>query len=100
MKQFNEMGIAPTIKSFTGEKIKIEKLLNLDISVHAYRIEPSKFIDKGNGKRLCLQITHKGELRIVFTGSLFLMDMIQRVAENDFPFSTIIKEINDHYEFS
>ena len=94
------MGIAPTIKSFSGDKIKIEKLLNLDITIHGFKIEPSKFTEKGSGKRLCLQITHKEESRIVFTGSLFLMDMIQRVAEDDFPFSTVIKEVNDHYEFT
>lgn len=94
------MGIEPGIKSFTGEKIKIANILNVEILVLDYRIEASKFLEKGDGNRLCLQIKFNNELRIVFSGSAFLKHMISRVAENDFPFTTIIKKVNDHFEFS
>ena len=100
MKQFSEFGITPTIESFVGDKIKMDRLLNREITVHDYRIEESKFKEKGNGKCLYLQIELNGEKHVVFTGSAYLMDMIEKVAEADFPFKTKILKQNDHLEFT
>lgn len=99
MGQFKDLGIMPEVKSFVGDKIKIERILNREIVVHAFKIENSKF-EKGNGKCLHLQIEFSGEKKVVFTGSAVLMNMIGKVPESEFPFSTTIVKTNDHFEFT
>ena len=100
MKQFSELGIAAPQKGFVGEKIKIARILNKEIKVEAFKIEASKFLEKGSGERLVLQLVVDGEKRIMFSGSVFLMEMIKKVPDDFFPFLTTIKEINDHHEFT
>ena len=50
MYSFKDFGIKPQIRSFEGDKIKIDKILNKQIVVEEFKIENSKFNDKGNGK--------------------------------------------------
>jgi hypothetical protein len=99
MKKFNELGVKPSLKTFQGDKIGIKKLLNKEISVFDYKIEPSKYPDKGNGKCLYLQIEVGGEKRVLFTGSGVLMDTIEQIPKDQFPFSTTIIEESERYEF-
>lgn len=100
MHSFNEFGIKPKQQTFEGEKIKIERILNKVIIVDAFKIDESKFKDKGNGKLLTIQIIVDNNKRVLFTGSINLMDMIQEVPKDKFPFqATIIKE-NERYEFT
>jgi len=76
----------------------VQKLFNVQITVHAFKVEESK--KKAGTKLLTLQIEKSGEKRIVFTGSTVLIDMISRVPANSFPFTTIIRGDNDYYEFT
>lgn len=100
MKTFKDFGITPASPSFTGDKIEIYNILNKEIIVNDHKIEPSKYPEKGNGNRLTLQIKIDEKDRVVFTGSVILMDMIQKVNKEDFPFTaTIIKE-NKGYKFT
>jgi hypothetical protein len=96
MKQFKDFGIKVQSKAFQGDKIKIERLLNREITVHEYRIENSKF----NGKCLWLQISLGDMKYVVFTGSLVLMDTIEQVPKENFPFLTTIIKDNERFEFS
>ena len=41
MKSFKEFNIKPTKKQFVGDKIKIMKVLNTEITVVSYKIEKS-----------------------------------------------------------
>lgn len=101
MKQFKNFGITTETKAFIGDKIAINKLLNKQITVVDYKITGSKFSDKGNGKCLNLQIEIDGTKRVIFTGSTYLMQQIEQVPENDFPFTaTIEMKDNDSYQFS
>lgn len=100
MKNFNEFGIKLNTKVFTGDKIKIGRVLNREIIVHDYKIEDSKYNDTGNGKCLHLQITKDGAKHVVFTGSLYLMDQIVLVPAEGFPFTTTIVEDNERFQFS
>lgn len=100
IKEFKSVGTAPALVSFAGEKIRAEKVLNLDIIIHEFKVEPSIFPDQGDGNRLVLSITKGEERRIIFTSSLYLRDQIMKVAKEDFPFKTKIQNINDHYEFT
>lgn len=98
MKRFNELGVKPQLKGFTGDKIKINKIINREITVHDYRIEDSKFKDKG--KCLHMQIQIGGNMHVVFTGSTVLMDTLQQVSKSNFPFVTTIIEENERFLFS
>lgn len=100
MKKFSDFNIIAEPNGFTGDKIKIERILNKAIEVIAYKIEDSKFKEKGNGKCLTLQIKIKEEQHIVFTGSINLMQQIEKVGKEDFPFETIIIKGNDRYQFT
>lgn len=99
MNSFKDFGIKPQSKSFEGEKIKIDRILNRTIEVHEYKIEDSKF-EKGNGKCLYMQIVVEGAKRVLFTGSVNLMDMIQQVPQEKFPFKTVIIKENERFEFT
>lgn len=94
------MGITAKVKGFVGDKIKIDRILNKEIIVHGFEIKDSKFEGRGNGKCLYLQIEWKEEKHVVFTSSIYLMDMIGKVAPEDFPFTTTIVKTNEHLEFT
>lgn len=99
MKQFKDLGIKTELHSFTGDKIKIERILNRKIVVHEFKIENSKFAG-GSTKCLHLQISIGDVKHVVFTGSTVLMDMIQKVDKADFPFETMIVKENERFEFT
>lgn len=100
MRDFKSFGIKVETKSFEGEKIKIDRVLNKKVTVHDFKIEASKFTEKGNGKCLYIQIEVDGSKRVLFSGSLFLMDMIQQVPKDGFPFQTTIVKENERLEFT
>ena len=99
MNDFKTFGIKPAEQAFTGDKIKMERILNRKITVHHFRIERSKY-EKGNGDCLYMQITTDNAKRVVFSGSATLMDMIKKVPAEGFPFTTTIIKENDRYEFT
>lgn len=96
MKSFKEFNIVTAIKGFVGDKIKIERILNREIVVMEYKIEESKF----NGKYLSLQIKIKDEMHVVFTGSNALMDQVQQVPKDSFPFTATIIKDNERLQFT
>ena len=103
MNRFSQFNIKAPIKGFEGNKIKMARILNREIVVHAYKIEDSKvqaFREKGTGKCLHLQISVENDMHVVFTSSSGLIEMIQMVPEDKFPFTTTIVEENDRYKFT
>lgn len=100
MNNFGQFNIKPEAKSFEGDKIKIDRIMNKQIIVEYFIIEASKYPEKGNGKRLKMQIIVDNAKRIVFTGSVTLQDMIQKVPEDAFPFTTTLIKENDRYLFT
>ena len=101
MKDFSSFNIKAPSKGFEGDKIKIKKILDRAIIVHDFKIDDSKcFKDRGNGKCLHLQISINDTKHIVFTGAGALIEQIQRVSKDDFPFSTTIIQENERFLFS
>lgn len=100
MNEFKDFGIKTTVKSFVGDKIKMSKILNKRVTVIDFKKGDSKYTDKGNGKCLQLQIDVAGTKHVVFTGSTFLMETIEQVPKEKFPFTTTIVEENERYEFT
>ena len=98
MTAFKDLGITPKPNSFTGDKIKIDKVLNQEITIHAFKIDKST--KKENTNYLTIQIEKSGTRYVIFTGSKILMQMIQEVPEDKFPITTTIVKNNDYPEFT
>jgi len=98
MNRFSSLGIKPEVSSFAGEKIKMDRIVNTTIIVHDFRVDKSKV--KEGTKLLTLQIEREGIRNIIFSGSSVLLRMIEKVPKDKFPFSTIIKIEDKHYEFT
>lgn len=99
MKQFKDFGITPVITGLVGDKIKIDRILNKEVTVEGFQIKDSKY-EKGSGKCLYLQLIVENEKRVVFTASAILMDTIQKVPAENFPFATKIIKENERYQFT
>lgn len=99
MKSFKDFGIKTELQSFTGDKIRIDRVFNREITVCDYRIEDSKY-NSGNSKCLYMQIILGTTKHVVFTSSTVLIDTIQKVPKADFPFTTTIIKENERYEFT
>lgn len=96
MKSFKEFGIKTNTQTFSGDKIKMSKILNREIAVLDYKVEASKF----KGECLYLQIQLNDTKHIVFTSSRNLRDAIEQVPKAGFPFKTTIIEENERFEFT
>jgi hypothetical protein len=101
MKSFSQFNIRSDKKEFEGDKIKMSKILNCEIVVHHFKIEDSKvFKEKGTGKCMYIQISFNNEKRIVFTGSSWLIDTLQQVPDDGFPFTSVIIQENERFKFT
>jgi hypothetical protein len=101
MNNFKDFNIRPSSTAFIGDKIKISKIFDKQVSVHKFKIVESKLDNKkGNGKCLHLQIEMGKEMYLVCTGSATLQDMIQRVDKEKFPFTTTVIKENERYQFT
>jgi hypothetical protein len=99
MNNFRDFGIKPVLNAFTGEKIKIDRIINTEITVLQYKVEESK--KKPGTQFLTLQIqVADGSNRVIFTGSTILIGMIQKVPDDKFPFKTTIIRESEHLEFT
>ncbi|MDR3026020.1 hypothetical protein [Chryseobacterium sp.] len=98
MNSFKDFKIKPTSLSFIGEKVRMTKILNSEIIIHDFIIKDSE--KKPGTKYLTLQICRKGEKEIVFTGSKTLMDMIEQVSKEKFPFTTTIIQEDQMFQFT
>lgn len=101
MNNFGQFDIKYEDKCFVGDKVKMNKILGKEIIVHDFKIGDSiVFKERGTGKCLCIQITFNAEKHIVFTGSCGLIEMIQMVPKDGFPFTTTIIEENERFMFT
>ena len=99
MNSFKDMGIKAPDDSYTGDKIKLNKILNENIIIHKYKLEKSKY-EKGDGQCLVLQIEKNGVKHIIFSGSATLKSMIALVPQDKFPFETVIRMVDDRPQFT
>lgn len=100
MIKFSDLNIKPKVKGLEGEKKLIDDVLNTEITIHSFRIEPSKYQDTGNGKCIWMQISIGDKKHPLFSGSEVLQELILRVPPEKFPFTTIIKKENRRFEFA
>ena len=103
LKSFKDLGVTSNTARLEGDKIKIHRIFDRQITIEGYRLVPSKFPGKGNEDRcLHLQIVIDDKKHVVFTGSGVLTDMILQIPKDAFPFTTTIVERQQtkHYEFT
>jgi len=103
MNKFSQFNIKIPDRGFEGDKIKISKILNREIVIHHFKITDSKvkaFQEKGSVKCLHLQISFNDEMHVVFTSGIALLEVIQQIPDDKFPFITTIVEENDRYKFT
>lgn len=98
MNAFKDFNIKPEINAFVGDKIKIDRIINVPITVHDFKIEASTV--KEGTKRLTLQIEKNQTKHIIFTGSKVLQQQIEKVPKDKFPFTATIIKDNEYFEFT
>jgi hypothetical protein len=81
MKSFADFEIEPEKKCISGDKIKIERVLNVPIIIHFFQIVPSDY----GGDRLDMQIEKDKTLYLLWSSSKTLIDMIKKVPPDGFP---------------
>ena len=98
MNEFKDFQITTSRVAFIGDKIKIDRVINREIIVADFKIEQSKY--EGKGKCLHLQIVLNQTKHVVFTGSQGLIEQIEKVPKDKFPFKTTIIKENERFEFT
>lgn len=98
MHNFKDFGIKPTVKNFDGEKIKVSRILNTKIIILDYKIDDSKI--KEGTKYLTLHISRNEQNNVVFVSGVVLIQQIEQVSKNNFPFTTKIVKEKEYYEFT
>lgn len=96
MKKFSDFAKSNNI--LTGEKIKIDEVLNKEIEVIGFTIGESSYKKSNNDKLLTLSFIVQGENRILFTGSKILIKQCKEY-ETEMPFLASIQKINKFYTF-
>lgn len=97
MKKFSDFNIAISTNTFIGDKVRISKILNKKITVHAFKLGPSKHF---KNECLQLQIEVNGNKHVCFSGSTKLIEQIQQVPKSGFPFEATIEDDNGMYLFT
>ncbi|MGK0175656.1 MAG: hypothetical protein ACI9AT_002043 [Ulvibacter sp.] len=98
MNSFKDFDIKPETNSFVGDKISLKRIFNSEIKVIDYKIQDS--IKKESSKYLTIQVEFNNEKRVIFTGSSVLMQQIEKVPKEGFPFTTKISNNNEYFEFT
>ena len=95
--KFADFNISAEPKHFTGKKISMFEVLNQPIKVLAFKEAPSNYKEK---IRIDIHIEFEGEKRLLWSNSVFLRDMINKVPSNGFPFTTTIKKVEECLKFT
>jgi hypothetical protein len=82
-----------------GSKLKLEEVINREITVTDYRVKDSRYKKESAPRCLTLQFDLEGKKYILFTGSNVLVDQIDKY-KAEIPFITTIKKIDKYYTFS
>ena len=79
-----------------GDKIRIDDVINEEITILNFRVKESKLKD---GDYLTLQISKNDKKHVIFTGSHVLIDQIKKY-KDEIPFLTTIRKINKYYSLT
>ena len=94
MKKFSDFATGDA--SLTGDKTKLDDILEKEIVIKGYKVGSSKY---NEGEVLTLQFELEKKEYIIFTGSSVLIKQIEKYKE-EIPFTTKVEKINKFYTFS
>lgn len=97
MKRFSEFATGSV--STTGEKIKIEEVLDKEIEIVGYKTSESKYKKNNCDKVLTIEFRLNSEDKILFTGSKILMEQIEKY-KDEIPFIAKIEKRHKFYTFT
>lgn len=97
MMRFSDF--AEPSKILDGDKIRIDEIINIEVTVIGYRVAVSKYEKNKSGKCLTLQVEINGVRRVVFTGSDVLIGQLETYCDK-IPFIATIKKIDRYYTLS
>lgn len=100
MKRFSDFEINVETDLFIGDKIKIAKVLNREITIKAYKIDQSKFVAENNPNKVTMHIVFEEEDRIIFSGSKTLMRQLDAVPKENFPILAVIEKNGETYKLT
>lgn len=81
-------------KAFDGDKKKLDDILNQEILILDFKVKDSKQCI--GSKYLTIQFKIDDKTFIVFTGSMVLINQLEKYKDN-LPFYTVIKRIDKYY---
>jgi len=82
-----------------GDKLKLDDVVNREITVLGFRVKESHFKKENCEKCLTVQLQIGDKVHVMFTGSNVLRDQIDKY-KNKIPFITTIKKIDRYYTFT
>ena len=95
LHSFSEFAKGESLVS--GEKIKIDDVLEKEIIVHGYMVSDSKFKPNEKCLKIGIELNHLN--RVIFTGSKILLKQCEKYKDK-MPFKTKLVKVNKHYAFS
>lgn len=95
MRRFSDFAVDET--RLDGDKVKIDDILDQDITIKAFTLSDSRFSKNKSGKYITVQFqSSDGMDKVFFSGSDVLIDQLQRY-KCEMPFIAKIKKINKYY---
>ena len=96
MERFSDF-VTDEEKAFSGDKVRVNDLINKEIIIIRYKVRPSKYKEKSDR---CTTVQFKyensNEEKIFFTGSSVIIEQLEKYKEK-LPFYAVIKHIDRYY---
>lgn len=85
-------------QNLDGEKVKLDSIVDKEITVLAYQLTGSKYNNSG---KICLKLQFEidGQRHILFTGSAVLARQAEEY-KDEMPFMATIRKIDKYYTFT
>ena len=84
-------------KPFSGDKVRLNDLVNREVIILRYKVRPSKFKGKGDScATVQFKFTEDGEEKIFFTGSTVIIGQLEKYGSR-LPFKAYIRRIDRYY---
>lgn len=98
MKRFSDFSNEQILE---GDKIKIDDILNEEVTIYGYRVKESRYSKNRSGKYLTLQFSYSNEAekKVIFTGSDVLIEQMEKYG-SELPFMSTIRKINRYYSLT
>jgi len=93
MERFHEF--AEESGPLDGDKVRIDDVLNKELIITGYKIKESKY-PKSGPKCLTLQVVLDDKKYVLFTGSVVLLEQMEKYQDH-LPFIATIQKIDRYY---